>query len=134
MIEQHLVNTLNLQLCGSRYFNAKAPELVPVSSATDWDYFAQYTPYTESVLLRSGFERMTTLSTDYTDALVHCILYKDNCQVVLRTDAVLYNAVHTSIAPEFFAAYLWKSNPEGTVNRVAIRAIYEQLYAVAGQI
>ena len=132
-LSESLINTIGARQCGSRYFNQLAPNAVPVTTATDWDYFAQYTPHTESVLLACGFNpaNVTPTST-YSDDLLHSIMCKENCQVVLRTDAALYNVVHSRITPEFFAAYLWKSRPNGTATTDTIRKLYNQMFKIAG--
>ena len=118
-----------LHQCGSRYFADIAPTYVQISEHTDYDFFGGVEMKDE--LLSLGLLEVIGRSTDLYDLMDNdaaAILASDDrkIQVVLRFNPALYNKMHTSISPEFYRDYLWKSGAS-MPERKQIRAIINQL-------
>lgn len=110
-----LVKQLDLKLCGSRYFNAIDPELVPVTEYTDYDYFTQANSEKEKALEQAGFKKYNFSSYSLDDQVVSIWCYVSSegyrMQVVMRKNEDLYKKVIECIPPWFYRKYLWKSSP-----------------------
>lgn len=120
-----------LHQCGSRYFAAIGPSYVQVGEDTDYDFFCGIEMKDE--LLALGLRVVIDRGGDLYELMDNdaaAILVSDDIkvQVVLRFNPALYNKMHTSISPEFYRDYLWKSG-NSRPERKQIRAIINQLLA-----
>jgi hypothetical protein len=108
---------------------------ITISSETDWDFYATYHWDLHKYLTDNGFQE-----TDFSSKLVetgyalddeaHCILERENVQVVLRKNAGFYLNVFENIPVQFYHDYLWKSSP-AEPDRSQIQPIFNALFAVA---
>lgn len=131
-----LLRDVRFNISGSRYFNRKAPEIIKVTSDTDWDFFADTKdPSVREFLEAYGFvetynDKKDGINPDYKgdDLLDFIFEHEDyNIQVLLRKDIKSYIQVQTSIIPEFYRDYLWKSGPNAP-QRDQIQAIYNSMF------
>lgn len=112
-------------LTGSRYFNMYAPEIVPVTRMTDYDFTAPASsPWLERFEATPGVKRVD-VNPDYeTKDVAYWLMYdelrgfdvlqKPQIQVIVRPSDEIYRAyreVFGKITPEFYRDYLWKSAP-----------------------
>lgn len=107
--------------------------VIPISEATDYDFYAKYSHDLYQFLYDNGFtetENTTEEWYDLDDETV-TILECDNVQIVLRTDPELYKVVFDNITPEFYKKYLWKSSGLPSVERDQILPIFNMLFAIA---
>ena len=125
-----------LTLCGSRFFAATNPSLIVVKPHTDWDFFCGEDPQIEKELIDAGFY-LVQPSREHLDrypyddlALRMYQTITGEVQVVVRSDAELYDRVLQSIDPLFYRDFLWKSGPNKP-EREQIQRIMNQLFAVA---
>ena len=108
-------------MTGSRYFNMYAPEIVPVTHMTDYDFTA---PASNPWLMRfeatPGVKRVEVNSSYATKDVAYWLFYDEpsgfgaQIQVIVRPTDEIYRAyreVFAKITPEFYRDYLWKSAP-----------------------
>lgn len=130
----NLVKQLDLKLCGSRYFNAIDPEIVPVTEHTDYDYFVQANSAKEKVLEEAGFKKYNFSSYSLDDQVVSIWSYVSpegyRMQVIMRKNEGLYQKVIGNIPPWFYQKYLWKSGPFANP-RQQIQDMFNLLYRIA---
>ena len=135
----------NIRLCGSRYFAQRDVFIrLNIDEFTDYDYFCQTNDELKQILTQKGWLQANH-RPGYMDNLCESIWYyntpsKQKFQIVMRTDAELYNKVLESIDPRFYAEHLWKSNwkscptPKfGAPTKDKIQAIFNQLFITASQ-
>lgn len=125
-----------LTLCGSRYFAATNPSLINVEPHTDWDFFCGEDSQIEKELIDAGFylvqpatENLELYPYDDLALRIYQTLTKE-VQVIVRSDAELYDRVLLSIDPLFYRDFLWKSGPNKP-ERDQIQRIMNQLFTVA---
>jgi hypothetical protein len=126
-------------VCGSRFFAKRYPDIIAVKQTTDHDYFIQYDESLFNELQREGFKAVhrndVCVSGINNDPLVKypfdddcvAILSGENCQLLMRNDAVMYSEVIHSISGEFYRDYIWKSG-DNKPNKTQIRSIFNQLF------
>lgn len=117
---------------GSRFFHRKAPEIVPVTKDTDYDFVAYVgMPFLDEFEKLPGVKRVI-VHPEYTDSsyVAYWLMYdeptsffsgslevtqkKPQIQVIVRPTDEIYRAyreVFMRITPEFYRDYLWKSAP-----------------------
>lgn len=126
----------NTNLCGSRYFALKFPDIIKIDKDSDWDFYVQETDEIYNTLIDRGYTPQLYNQGDpayHGDELLSCIMINTRfpyTQVLLRTDAKLYTKVIKSISPEFYRDYLWKSGPNYCI-RENIQNIFNQLFRTA---
>lgn len=109
--------------------------IIPITEATDYDFYATHTNELYTFLTEKGFEMSTIADADVDswydlDKEAVTILAMDNVQIVLRKDAEFYRAVFDQIEPWFYKKYLWKSSGEPTVVRSDIQLIMNMLFDI----
>ena len=112
-------------MTGSRYFNMYAPEIVPVTHMTDYDFTAPASnPWLKQFEATPGVERVEWNSLYATKDVAYWLMYdepwgfgaqkKPQIQVIVRPTDEIYRAyreVFGKITPEFYRDYIWKSAP-----------------------
>ncbi len=112
-------------LTGSRYFNMYAPEIVPVTHMTYYDFTAPASsPWLERFEATPGVKRVDVNSSYETKDVTYWLFYdepqrfdalkKPQIQVIVRPSDEIYRAyreVFMKITPEFYRDYIWKSAP-----------------------
>lgn len=119
-------------LTGSRYFNMYAPEIVPVTHMTDYDFTAPASsPWLTQFEATPGVKRVDVNPYYETKDVAYWLMYdepanhrvfrldeliqkKPQIQVIVRPTDEIYRAyreVFGKITPEFYRDYLWKSAP-----------------------
>ena len=117
-------------LGGSRRMNRISPEMFPISDSTDWDFFADDSTSIRMCIENTGF-KLKKKNDYYDDEVIAIYTHPDNIQIVLRKDAVFYNNVISSIDPEFYWKYLWKSSLSFVMQQENIQMIFNQLFKMA---
>ena len=112
-------------MTGSRYFNMYAPEIVPVTHMTDYDFTAPASnPWLKQFEATPGVKRVEVNSLYRTKDVAYWLMYdepsgfgaqkKPQIQVIVRPTDEIYRAyreVFAKITPEFYRDYIWKSAP-----------------------
>lgn len=139
---------------GSRFFHRKAPEIVPVTKDTDYDFVAY-----DGMPFLDGFEKLpgvkrVSAHPEYIDTyhVSYWLMYdeptsffsgsldvtqkKPQIQVIVRPNFRIYEAyrdIFDSITPEFYRDFLWKSAPfmEKPKQKVAERMYLLMEYQLA---
>lgn len=119
---------------GSRYF-ANLNKKIAITPSTDYDFYMQYSD--ENLKLIENFNCSVRYTHDprypFDDLAVAIVtLHNDNAQIIMRSDAALYNKVQQTIHSDFYHDYLWKSGPNKP-QREQIMRIYNQLFNTARQ-
>lgn len=129
-----IADLIDLRLSGSRYFANEYPNVITVNEFTDWDYYVQFSPEVMDTLMefksKGELFSLTEAQANYTDNLAVSIFFGSDFQIVVRSDAALYQKVIERISPEFYRDYLWKSSQNGP-NREQIQRIFNQLFEMA---
>ena len=123
-------------LGGSRRMNQKEPELIPIQTCTDWDFYCEYSDEVIGYLEGLGFKATGTDQKYWDDECLGIMKYGDilnepAIQVVLRRDPMFYRMVFESITPEFYYDYLWKSGGSPLMHQERIQQIFNQLFRTA---
>jgi hypothetical protein len=117
---------------GSRFFHRKAPEIVPVTKDTDYDFVAYVgMPFLDEFEKLPGVKRVI-LCPEYVDSsyVAYWLMYdeptsffsgsldvtqkKPQIQVIVRPSYLVYSVyrdIFDNITPEFYRNFLWKSAP-----------------------
>ena len=108
-------------MTGSRYFNMYAPEIVPVTHMTDYDFTAPASnPWLKQFEATPGVKRVEVNSSYETKDVAYWLMYDEpwgfgaQIQVIVRPTDEIYRAyreVFAKITPEFYRDYIWKSAP-----------------------
>ena len=108
-------------MTGSRYFNMYAPEIVPVTHMTDYDFTAPASnPWLKQFEATPGVKRVEVNSSYETKDVAYWLMYDEpwgfgaQIQVIVRPSDEIYRAyreVFAKITPEFYRDYIWKSAP-----------------------
>ena len=108
-------------MTGSRYFNMYAPEIVPVTHMTDYDFTAPASnPWLKQFEATPGVKRVDVNSSYETKDVAYWLMYDEpwafgaQIQVIVRPSDEIYRAyreVFGKITPEFYRDYIWKSAP-----------------------
>ena len=119
---------------GSRFFHRKAPEIVPVTKDTDYDFVAyDGMPFLDEFEKLPGVMRFTAhpnyidtchvsywlmfdepTTVSFRDETFEFTEKKPQIQVIVRPNFRIYEAyrdIFDSITPEFYRDFLWKSAP-----------------------
>lgn len=110
---------------------------IPITDATDYDFYATYSNQLEAFLVNHEFQVTNFVkgleeNKGYVmDNEAVTILERNNVQIVLRKDAEFYRLVFDNIEPWFYKHYLWKSSGTNTVIRSDIQPIFNMLFAIA---
>lgn len=98
---------------------------IALTQETDYDFYATYDAVLLCELHKLGFTRTGSDHEYYDDEAIE-IIELGKVQIVLRKDAQIYKECFESIHPEFYAAYLWKQNPN--CDRSLIQPFFNQLF------
>ena len=108
-------------MTGSRYFNMYAPEIVPVTHMTDYDFTAPASnPWLKQFEATPRVKRVEVNSSYETKDVAYWLMYDEpwgfgaQIQVIVRPTDEIYRAyreVFAKITPEFYRDYIWKSAP-----------------------
>jgi hypothetical protein len=107
---------------------------VVINSSTDYDFYCDYSPEIEDLLVSKGFSSTRGAHDyEYDDECI-TILARDNVQVCLRKDALFYEKVFENISEVVYYTLLWKSSPGVETDRfqpASIRSIFNVMFAIA---
>lgn len=110
-------------------------KVIKVTTDTDWDFYATYTPELEQWLSNNRFTHTECslgakhVWEGYLDDEAISILERDNVQVVLRKDAEFYQQIFENIKIDVYYNFLWKSSP-AIVDKSKIQTLFNQLFTI----
>jgi hypothetical protein len=134
VVFQLVKSPFHFYLGGSRRMAQKAPGVISVTPATDYDFYCDDYEIEGSKIIyflkQLGFVESKTQPEYFDDECVIIFKHADNVQVVLRKDAKFYSKVFESIDPQFYYHFLWKSSPVKP-NPAMIMPIFNQLFRTA---
>jgi hypothetical protein len=104
-------------LNGSRYFNSKFPDEVPITEYTDWDFRVEYSEEALSLLdsISGPDSYIDFIYKDFNDyyAPNTVAIWRDaGIQVVIEIDSFISKDTFYNMDADTYINYVWKSGPK----------------------